>query len=266
MGAHTAARHAPAKEVDMATRRTAATIAGSRESMAIAATLGGQVRHARRRRRLTLRALAARVGISVTRLSEIERGLGARAPLETWVAIGVALERPLAVALTASLGEPTHGPADAHHLAIQEHVLSLARRTGRPGTFEVPTRPLDPSRSTDVGIRDTRHDARILAECWNSFGDLGAAMRATTRKAAEAVATWPHDRVATVWIVRASASNRSILARYPQVVEAAFPGSSRRWVRALERGDVPPPHQPGVVWFDPATGRLTEHRRARMTP
>ncbi|CAN5642160.1 hypothetical protein BH20CHL7_BH20CHL7_09680 [soil metagenome] len=250
----------------MVTRRTAVTIAGSRESMAIAATLGGQIRHARRRRGLTLRALAARVEISVTRLSEIERGLGGRAPLELWVALGAALERPLAVELTRPLGEPAHGPADAYHLAIQEHVLALARRTGRPGTFEVPTRPLDPSRSTDVGIRDSRHGTRILAECWNSFGDLGAAVRATTRKAAEAAATWPEDRVATVWIVRASAANRAILARYPQVLQAAFPGSSRRWVRALERGDVPPPRDPGVVWFDPASRRLAEHRRARMTP
>jgi hypothetical protein len=45
-------------------------------------------------------------------------------------------------------------------------------RTGRHGTFEVPTRHDDPWRSTDVGIRDAPARTRILAECWNTFGDL----------------------------------------------------------------------------------------------
>ena len=46
-----------------------------------------------------------------------------------------------------------------------------AHATGRPGTFELPTRPLDPSRSTDVGIRDDRHRCLIQAECWNTIAD-----------------------------------------------------------------------------------------------
>lgn len=156
-------------------------------------------------------------------------------------------------------------PADAGHLEIQEHVLALGRATGRHGTFEVPTRPLDPRHSTDVGLRDHRHHVRILAECWNTFGDLGAAVRATTRKAVEAAETWPQDRIATVWVVRDTATNRRLLARYPEILAAAFPGSSRGWVQALTRPDAAPPVHPGLVWFDAATGRLREHRRARMT-
>lgn len=245
--------------------RPKAVIAGHRETMAIAATLGGAVRAARRARRWSLATLAARVGIGRTRLSEIERGLGGRAPLETWVALGAALDRPLAVRLSHPLGQGRDEPTDAGHLRIQEHVLALASTTGRHGTFELPTRPIDPSRSTDVGIRDPRHRARILAECWSTFGDLGSAVRATHRKQAEAASTWPDDRVATVWVVRATAANRALLLRYPHIIEATFTGSSRRWVRAMTRGDLPPPTGPGLVWFDPATGRLTEHRRARMS-
>lgn len=109
----------------MATRRTAATIAGSREAVAIAVTLGGQVRVARRRRHLTLRVLVGHVGISVTRLSEIERGPGVRAPLETRVALGVALDRPLAVTMSRLLDAPSDRAAG--HLDIQEAVLALAR-------------------------------------------------------------------------------------------------------------------------------------------
>lgn len=226
--------------------------------------LGSEVRRARRRGRLTQAALADRIGSSQTEISRIERGLGGRAPLETWIALGIALGRPLAVQLTRPLGDRRDEPADAGHLGIQEAVLRLARATGRQGTFEVPTRPDDPRRSTDVGIPDDHHRTRILAECWNTFGDLGAAVRSTTRKLAEAQATWPDERVATVWIVRDTAANRAALARYAAVIDAAFPGSSRRWLRAITVGDVPPPREPGLLWWDGAGGRLREHRRARM--
>lgn len=242
--------------------RPADLIVGQREAMAIAASLGGAARAARQGRHLTLATVGARVGVSVPRLSELERGLGARAPLDTWVALGIALGRPLAVSFSRPLDE-SRSPADSGHLEIQEHILTLARATGRAGTFELPTRPLDPSRSTDVGVYDARERTRIHVECWNTFGDLGAAVRATTRKQAEAEATWPDDRIATVWVVRASAANRAILARFPHIVDASFPGSSRAWVRALAHG-TSPPHAPGLVWFDPGTGRLVERRRATI--
>ena len=245
--------------------RSSAEIVGRREGMAIAATLGGQARAWRRAKRYSIAHVARRVGMSVARLSEIERGLGARAPLETWVALGIALDRPLAVTFSRSPDGRSTGPLDAGHLEIQEYVLRLARATGRPGAFEVPTRPSDPSRSTDVGFRDPATRVRFLAECWNTFGDLGAAVRATRRKQFEAAAAWPEDRIATVWIVRATAVNRDLLARYPSIIDAAFPGSSRRWVGALVEGS-PPPREPGIVWYDPGTRRLMDRRRATIAP
>jgi transcriptional regulator with XRE-family HTH domain len=243
-------------------RPTEAARETDRRTTTIGIALGRDLARARHDRHLTQHALAERAGVSQSTYSRIERGRVGAVPLATLVALGVALERPLAISLTRPLGATAAEPRDAGHLEIQEHLLALARATGRLGMFEVPTRPLDPRRSTDVGLRDTRLHLRILAECWNSFGDLGAAVRATTHKTAEATATWPDDRVATVWVVRASAANRALLARYANVVEAAFPGSSRRWARALTTGVEPPP-TPGLVWFDPATSRLLEHRRAR---
>ena len=239
-------------------------IEGLREGQALAATLGGTVRFGRTARRYTLNVLSEKVGLSRARLSQIERGAGMGTPLGTWVALGIALQQPLAVSFTRPLDEP-RTPADAGHLQIQEYLLKLARATGRPGTFELPTRPTDPLRSTDVGIRDPGRRVRILAECWNTFGDIGAATRATHRKHAEAAATWPDDRIATVWVVRTSAANRSLIARYPHIIDASFSGSSRRWIRAFVDGDEPP-MEPGLVWFDPATDRLTEWRRATMLP
>jgi transcriptional regulator with XRE-family HTH domain len=240
-----------------------------RRSSAIALSLGQEVRAGRARLSMTQRAASAKVGISQTAWSRIERGLGGQVPLQTWIALGIALGRPLAIAFSRPIGEP-RGPVDAGHLEIQEHVLRLARATGRHGTFELPTRPGEPARSTDVGLRDDVHRVLIQVECWNTFGDLGAAIRATNRKTVEAahyaIATGTGDveahRVATVWIVRSSAGNRALLARYRHIIDAAFPGSSRRWCRALTQG-AEPPAEPGIVWFDPATHRLTEHRRAR---
>lgn len=250
-------------------RRTNEVIQGDREAAAISIALGKTVRTARRARRMSLAALGIRVGLSRTRIAEIERGEAVGAPLRTWVALGIALDRPLAVSFSRSLGE-VQGPADAGHLEIQEQVLRLAQATGRRGTFELPTRPTDPARSSDVGLRDDRYRVLIQVECWNTFADLGAAMRATHRKAAEAaayaIATTVGDaeayHVSTVWVVRASASNRALIARYPSIIDSAFPGSSRLWCRALAEGRRPP-DEPGIVWFEPATGRLTEHRRAR---
>jgi hypothetical protein len=103
---------------------------------------------------------------------------------------------------------------------------------------------------------------RLLVECWNTFGDLGSAVRATRRKEQEAAATWPEDRIATVWVVRATAANRALLGRFPHVVDAAFPGSSRAWLRTLTVGG-PPPTAPGIVYFDAGKERLVERRAAQ---
>src|SRR4029079_1036044 len=121
--------------------RHRAEIDGAREVRAIAATLGGQARDARRIRRRTIASVAKAIGISTARLSEIERGLGLGAPLTTWVALGIAIGRPLAIRFSAPLVIDRSAPADAGHLEIQEFLLGLARANGRLGTFELPTRP-----------------------------------------------------------------------------------------------------------------------------
>jgi hypothetical protein len=71
--------------------------------------------------------------------------------------------------------------------------------------------------------------------------------------------------MASVWIVRATAANRALVARYPAIIDAAFPGSSRGWVKALTEGSTPP-REAGFVWYDAPTARLTERRRATIAP
>jgi hypothetical protein len=106
----------------------------------------------------------------------------------------------------------------------------------------------------------------IIEEAWNTFADVGAAARGTSRKRAEAadLAATIDDgapyRVASVWVVRPSATNRALLARFPGIFSSACPGSSREWVQTLTIGGAPPTAA-GLVWLDPRSGRITEWRR-----
>ena len=236
-----------------------------RLSLSIAGSLGKTVRTARHRKRSTQAELADRLGVHQSWISRIELGCGQGVPLETWIALGVALDAPLAISFSRPLGE-LRGPSDAGHLAMQERLLTLAHETGRTATFELPTRPADPSRSIDVCVRDKRDRVLIIEEAWNSFADVGAAARSTSRKRAEAadLAATIDDgqpyRVACVWVVRPSSANRALVARFPAIFAAACPGSSRRWAEALTTRS-PPPKEPGLVWLDPDSRRITEWRR-----
>lgn len=227
-------------------------VAGDREAQAIAATLGRHVRERRHHGRLRLVDLADRIGLSVNRLSMVERGHGEALPLRAWVRIGAALDEPLAVTFTPPIGPERL--ADAGHLELQEWVLATARRRGWEAGLEIPTRPADPRRSADVVIH--AGGRIILVECWNTIGDFGAAVRATTRKLAEAetlAVAIGASRVAACWLVRPTATNRAIVRAYPEAIRSRFTGSSSRWVRALE-GEADTPDRTGFAWLDPATG------------
>jgi transcriptional regulator with XRE-family HTH domain len=245
-------------------RRTGFEVDGTIEAVSIAASLGRDLRATAKRRRLTQAELGRRVGLSHSRIGEIQRGQGASATLETWVKLGKAVGRPLAVSFSRDVeaGEPR----DAGHLAAQELVLGLARGHGRRADFELPTRPADPARSIDVAIRDDVARALIALEIWNRLDDVGAAARATSRKAVEAegpamvvARTGPAYRVALCWLLVDTAANRRLVARYPEIFQSRFPGSSLGWVRCLGEG-ASPPEEAGIAWIDPRAGRIVPLR------
>ena len=173
------------------------------------------------------RSSGSEPGCRASAISTIERGRGGSHTLDTWQRLALAVDRPMRIELRRDAREE---PADAGHLAIQELVLRLGRRAGFSGTFELPTRSSDPSRSTDVGLRDDRARLLILVECWNTFGDLGASIRSTNRKLAEAaelaIAVGGDDphRVVSCWVVRDVERNRQLLARYPELFASQVPG------------------------------------------
>jgi transcriptional regulator with XRE-family HTH domain len=258
-------------DVSSARRRPTESIRESaRLTDAIAAALGRSVRVGRKRLRLTQAALGRRVGMHQTRISRIELGRGHAVSLELWIRIGVALGQPLAVSFSRHVGA-TRQPTDAGHLQMQEALLRWARTTGRIATFELPTRPSDPSRSIDVCVRDARNRVLFIEEAWNTFGDVGSAVRSTNRKAAEAtdlaatIDNGPVYRVATVWVVHETAGNHETIRRFPEVFASAFPGSSRDWARALTSRDAPPDH-PGIVWYDASSDQIHEWRPLPKRP
>src|SRR5688572_2001739 len=123
-------------------------VAGRRRAAAAALALGEQVLRARKRRRWTQQYVAAKVGITQARESQIERGDATGVPLDLWFALSEALDVPLRVEFGRDRLEE---PADAGHLQMQELLLRVGRAAGYAGTFELPTRPADPSLSVDVG-------------------------------------------------------------------------------------------------------------------
>lgn len=245
-------------------KRSQARIVGAQKAAASVARLGADVKASRRRRRDTQAVLARRVGISRARVADIESGSATGVPLEVWFALGEAQGRPLRVEYVRDRMEE---PADAGHLAIQELVLRLGDAAGYEGRFELATRPADPSRSSDAPLIDRHRRRMVLVECWNSFGDLGAAARSSDRKLAEAAglaAVLGGDagpfRIGACWLVRDTLRNRHLLARYERIFQSRFPGSSAAWVKALTVG-APLPNEPGLVWCDVAATRLFARRR-----
>jgi transcriptional regulator with XRE-family HTH domain len=230
--------------------RRAARSLGMREAAAIAGNLARDLRATRRRRHLKQAELADKVGISQAQVSRLEAGAGARTSIETWIAIGIALERPLAIGFSRDTAAPLQ---DAGHLAAQELLIRLATTAGWQATFEAPSNPADPRHVTDVLLRHAR-PALVLAELWNRLDDLGAGARSSDRKLAE-VRARERAPLTTCWFLVDTAANRALVRRYPAILRARFTGSSGAWVRALVAGELPP-SEPGLVWIDVRSGRL----------
>ncbi len=241
-------------------RRTQSEVTGDREARALAATLGGDARLTRQRRRRTLRQLSDDIGISVSRLAELERGFGEMAPLATWVKIGIALGRPLAVSFSRELIAPE--PADAGHLAGQELILRLARQHRRRRNVELATRPANPAAWADVALVDDPLRVIMLVEIVNRSGNLGADLRTTDRKLSElegpamfASGDGEPYSIRAGWLLVDTAANRHLVARFGEVLRTRFPGSSARWARCLAEGTAPP-DQPAIAWIDTRSGRI----------
>ena len=245
-------------------KRTRAQIVGSQLAAQFVSKAGREVVAARKRRRLTQAGLAQVVGLSRPRLAAIEAGQGGGAPLEVWFALAEALDRYLKFAFVR---DPLTELVDAGHLAMQELVISVAKAAGWEVQFEAQSRAWDSKRSIDVRLIDRANRRIVIVECWNTFGNVGAAARSSNAKIRDegqhAVAIAGEGapfEVGLVWVVRDTKANRELLARYPGVFESRLPGSSAPWLGAITRR-FSPPAEPGLIWCDNKTKRLFARRR-----
>src|SRR3954454_2118841 len=197
------------------TKRPAVEAEASRSLAPLLRREGAKVRAARKHRRLRQIDLGQRAGLSQPTISQMERGEGGSLSLESWQQVALVLALPLDVTLGRDLLEE---PADAGHLAIEELVLRMGRLRGFERTFELPSKPANPSLSTDVGLHDDKRRLLIQVECVNTFGNVNGAVRSSDRKRAEAEALAiaigygePYA-VRQLCVVRATRRNRNLLA------------------------------------------------------
>jgi transcriptional regulator with XRE-family HTH domain len=228
-------------------RRTAARIEGERLATGVVRDLGCRVRDGRRRRRLTQRSLARQVGISRQRLGDIEAGRGGAVPAADWFA----LAKALGIYLRFEFGrDPQAELRDAGHLDIQQLVARVAAAGGWRADWESRTG----GRWTDIRLEDRRRQRIVIVECWNTFGDLGEALRSSDYKVREVA------DAGLLWVVRDTRANRELVGRYGTLLESRFKGSSLGWVRALV-GEGEVPDQSGLVWCDVKARRVFARRR-----
>jgi transcriptional regulator with XRE-family HTH domain len=249
----------------MARRRPVIDAEAERRSFERRTRIGGDVKAMRLRRGWSQKQLGDHCGIGRMDISRIERG-ASHLDIEQLERLSIALGVPLNVGFAR---DPRLETADAGHLAMQELVIRLGRASGYKPDFELPTKLAEPWRSVDVVLRAEARRTMICIECWNVIGDIGAAARSSARKAAEvdALATgfWGEGvRAALVWMVRATARNRALVARYPEVFASHFRGSSQQWVAALTAGAAPP-NEPGLVWCDLSATRVWAWRRSGVS-
>jgi transcriptional regulator with XRE-family HTH domain len=230
-------------------KRSEAAVEGQRLARLEAIKAGRQVRVARRRRRVSQESLAIRAGLSRARLAEIEGGDGFHTSLDHWFA----LARALGIYLRFEFGrDPQAQLRDAGHLDIQELVVRTAGPAGWQAEWESSTG----SRWIDVRLVDRPMRRTLIVECWNTFGDLGAAIRSSDYKVTEL------GDAGLLWVVRDTRANREVVKRYAALIESRFSGSSVGWIKALVVGG-PMPRGSGLVWSDVRATRLFARRRAR---
>jgi len=253
-------------KVSRTARSGANVIAGRRRASAVATRLGVGLHDARLATGLRQVDAAARAGMSQTRYGELERGLGARATLETWACAAAAVGDQLVGFLERAPGATP--PRDIEHLRRQASVIDFAQ----PGGWRaLPELALDPgavrSRSIDVVlVRDATREA-ILVEVWDWFDDVGAALRSLDAKREALTARLERETgggwtIRCLFVVRRTRRNVALVRELGPLFAARFPGNSRAWLRALSSSAEPMPTGDGFVWSTSKSALTASRLRA----
>lgn len=207
-------------------------------------------------------------------VSTAERGGGASYTVRTWTRLARAVD----VDLRAYLDQASAAgqPRDIVHLRNQELVIRTAARGGWSAR---PEEPIDDatrgSRSIDVLLTRRGEAGHEIAavEVFDWFEDVGAAARSWDRKLARVQALaiarlpppvpgsdMPLPSISGCWIVRATRRNRELVAAHGALFRARLPGSSSRWLQALNSRATAMPKRPALLWVAVDGSRLWASR------
>jgi transcriptional regulator with XRE-family HTH domain len=256
--------------VSRARRSGRSEMAGRRRARAIAQRLGTALREARWQSGFSQAEVAKRSGVSQPRISNLERGHGAGATLETWAVAAAAAGEQLVGYLERAPGSDR--PRDIEHIRRQNAIVLLARSGG---WVAMPELALDRgavrSRSIDVALlRRQRREAAVV-EIWDWFDDVGAGFRSLDGKVgalAQRLSAQAPDgpwRVAALYVVRETRRNRSLVRELAAIFDARFPGAGGEWLEALTTPSVAMPTESAYVWSS-STGGLRAPRPRLPAP
>jgi transcriptional regulator with XRE-family HTH domain len=244
-------------------RRTPTQVAADRRADDVATYLGRSLKDARRMSRMPQAEVSSIAGVSRSLISEMERGHGADVTLLVWTRVARAARSDLRAYLERATA--TDQPRDAVHLRAQELIV----RTAAIGGWRAqPERAidLDPARSRAGDVVLTREEELALVEAFDWLDDVGDAFRswdrrlATVEQRAIALAPLGTDattlRTAGIWVLRATRTNRRLVADHRALFQARFPGSGAAWLRALSDPAHPMPQTPALLWISVTGDRL----------
>jgi transcriptional regulator with XRE-family HTH domain len=251
-------------------RTTQSQRRGQMRSQELAGRLGRGLREARIAAGRLQRQVAAEAGISQTRCSDLERGRGAGATIETWALAAEAVGQQFVAFLEHAPGAAR--PRDYEHIKRQQLVVGIAVKGGwRPMPEHLIDADALRSRSIDVFLTRALQSEAVVVEIWDWFSDVGDAMRGLDGKMAAVTRMLVERRdgpwrVGGLWVVRGTKRNRMLVGEVQDLFAAKFGGSPRSWLAALGRAATPMPALPGLVWTDVSVTRLTEVRLGRVGP
>ena len=165
------------------TRASRDVVVAREQARSAARRLGIGIREARYAAGLTQTEVARRVGVSQVAISRLERGLGAGASLEMWMATAAGVGQRFAAYVEMAPGADL--PRDHEHLKRQRLVIETARRGGWLPDFEVAIDSLAVrSRSVDVLLARRATNEIVVVEVWDWLADVGDAVRSSDAKVA----------------------------------------------------------------------------------
>lgn len=251
-------RHRPA-DPSLRRRATREVLAGRRRAAFLAARLGVALKDARVRTGRTQEECASTARLSQARWSNLERGLGAGAPLGTWAIAAAAAGQELAGFLDQSPGADL--PRDIEHLRRQSAIVARASVGGWSVAPEMPVVAGANGRVIDALLTRVASREAAVFEVWDLLLDVGQALRSFDEKVAAVRLMLPGWAVSGTWVIRGTRRNRVLVAELAPFFKARFPAAGRAWLGALDSPRVGMPDEPALLWTDVAGANLSAWRR-----